>query len=40
MSAIIEAYKSGLLKCQNLMCNVFSGLIVGIIALPLAMAFA
>ncbi len=40
MIAIIEAYKSGLLKRQNLMRNIFSGLIVGIVALPLAMAFA
>lgn len=40
MIAIIEAYKLGLLKRQNLMRNIFSGLIVGIVALPLAMAFA
>ncbi len=40
MIAIVEAYKKGLLKHNNLMRNVFSGVIVGIVALPLAMAFA
>ena len=40
MIAIIEAYKSGLLNRKNFMRNIFSGVIVGIVALPLAMAFA
>lgn len=40
MIAIIDAYNSGLLKRQNFMRNIFSGVIVGIVALPLAMAFA
>lgn len=40
MIAIIEAYKNGLLKRQNLMRNILSGIIVGVVALPLAMAFA
>lgn len=40
MIAIIEAYRSGLLKFKNWLPNIVAGLIVGIIALPLAMAFA
>lgn len=40
MIAIIEAYHSGLLKFKNWLPNIVAGLIVGIVALPLAMAFA
>lgn len=40
MPAIIEAYRAGLLKKKNWMPNVVAGLIVGVVALPLAMAFA
>ena len=40
MIAIFEAYKSGLLRFQNWPSNFIAGVIVGIIALPLAMAFA
>lgn len=40
MIAMIEAYKSGLFKSRNIMPNILSGIIVGVVALPLAMAFA
>jgi SulP family sulfate permease len=40
MLAITEAYRAGLLKKKNWMPNVVAGLIVGVVALPLAMAFA
>lgn len=40
MFAIIEAYKAGLLNSNNWKINITAGLIVGIVALPLAMAFA
>lgn len=40
MIAILEAKKAGLLTKQHLAGNVLSGIIVGIVALPLAMAFA
>lgn len=40
MIAIYEAYRAGLLKPQNWTANLIAGLIVGIVALPLAMAFA
>lgn len=40
MLAIIEAYRSGLLKPKNWLPNIIAGLIVGVVALPLAMAFA
>jgi SulP family sulfate permease len=40
MIAIVEAYHAGLLKTKNWLPNIVSGLIVGIVALPLAMAFA
>jgi len=40
MIAIIEAYKAGLLKFNHLKNNVIAGVVVGIVALPLAMAFA
>jgi SulP family sulfate permease len=40
MIAILEAYKANLLQRQFLAPNLIAGLIVGIVALPLAMAFA
>lgn len=40
MLAIVEAYHAGLLKNKNWRPNLISGLIVAIVALPLAMAFA
>lgn len=40
MLAITEAYRAGLLKSKNLLPNITAGLIVGVVALPLAMAFA
>ncbi len=40
MFALIEAYKTGRLKKEQWGANIISGVIVGIVALPLAMAFA
>ncbi len=40
MIAILEAYRAGLLKPKNWLSNLIAGVIVGIVALPLAMAFA
>ncbi|HQT81974.1 MAG: sodium-independent anion transporter [Ferrovum sp. 37-45-19] len=40
MLAIQEAYRSGLFHKKNWLNNVLAGVIVGIVALPLAMAFA
>ncbi|KTD27946.1 SulP family inorganic anion transporter [Legionella maceachernii] len=40
MIALLEAYRAGLLRRQNWLPNVISGIIVGVVALPLAMAFA
>jgi len=40
MIAIIDAYRSGLLNFKNWYPNIIAGLIVGIVALPLAMVFA
>lgn len=40
MIAILEAFKSGTLKSQTFLSNIIAGLIVGVIALPLSMAFA
>lgn len=40
MIAIAEAYRSGQLKPENWFPNLIAGLIVGVVALPLAMAFA
>jgi SulP family sulfate permease len=40
MLAIVESYRLGLLKPKNWLSNLMAGLIVGVIALPLAMAFA
>ncbi|HEY9100563.1 SulP family inorganic anion transporter [Chitinimonas sp.] len=40
MIALLDAYRAGLLRRQHWAPNVVSGLIVGVVALPLAMAFA
>src|SRR3990167_2768108 len=40
MIAILEAFKSGTLKPKTFLSNIIAGLIVGVIALPLSMAFA
>jgi SulP family sulfate permease len=40
MIAILEAKKAGLLKKEHWLRNLVSGVIVGVVALPLAMAFA
>ncbi len=40
MIAIVEAARAGLLKPSNWPRNIAAGLIVGVVALPLAMAFA
>lgn len=40
MIAIREALRAGLFAHDNLLKNIFAGLVVGIVALPLAMAFA
>lgn len=40
MLAIVEAYRAGLLSPKNWLPNLIAGLIVGVVALPLAMAFA
>lgn len=40
MIAILEAHKAGLLNRRNLLSNIASGVIVGVVALPLALAFS
>lgn len=40
MIAILEAHRAGLLKRAHWARNVVSGIVVGVVALPLAMAFA
>jgi sulfate permease, SulP family len=40
MIALLEAQRAGLLSRAHLMPNVVAGLVVGIVAMPLAMAFA
>lgn len=40
MIAILEAYKSGAIQSKTLLQNIVAGAIVGIITLPLSMAFA
>ena len=40
MKTIIESYTAGLFSRQHWLPNIISGLIVGVVALPLAMAFA
>lgn len=39
-TAIVDAYHAGLLKSKYWLPNLIAGLIVGVVALPLAMAFA
>ncbi len=38
--ALLEAYRAGLLRREHWLRNVVAGVIVGVVALPLAMAFA
>jgi sulfate permease, SulP family len=40
MPAIIEAWRAGLLRRDNWIRNLAAGVVVGVVALPLAMAFA
>src|ERR1051325_4895826 len=40
MLAILKAHREGLLHPRHWLRNILSGLIVGVVALPLAMAFA
>ena len=40
MIALLEARRAGLLKRSHWVPNLVAGLIVGVVALPLAMAFA
>ncbi|KTD60764.1 SulP family inorganic anion transporter [Legionella shakespearei] len=40
MNILIESYKAGLFQKKYWLQNIISGLIVGVVALPLAMAFA
>ncbi len=40
MIALLEAHKAGLLRREHWLPNIVSGAIVGVVALPLAMAFA
>jgi len=40
MIALVEAYRAGLLKRDQWVPNIISGIIVGVVALPLGMAFA
>ena len=40
MIALLEAHRSGLLARPHWMPNIIAGLVVGVVALPLAMAFA
>lgn len=40
MIALVEAYRAGLLRREQWLSNIISGVIVGVVALPLGMAFA
>jgi SulP family sulfate permease len=40
LKTIIESYQAGLFNKKNWLPNIISGMIVGVVALPLAMAFA
>lgn len=40
MFAFLDAYRAGLFNRQHWLSNIIAGLIVGVVALPLAMAFA
>lgn len=38
--AVVESYKAGILASEHWMKDVLAGCVVGVVALPLAMAFA
>src|SRR5690625_6179597 len=38
--ALVEAYRAGLLKRKHWLPNLVAGVVVGVVALPLGMAFA
>ena len=40
MKTLIESYRAGLFQKKEVLPNIISGIIVGVVALPLAMAFA
>ena len=40
MIALLEAHRAGLLRPSNWLTNIVAGLVVGVVALPLSMAFA
>ncbi len=40
MFAFVEAFRSGLFSKKNILSNILPGIVVGVIALPLGMAFA
>ncbi len=40
MQTIVESYRAGLFQKKNIGPNIIAGIIVGVVALPLAMAFA
>jgi SulP family sulfate permease len=40
MPAILEAWRAGLLRRDSILRNITAGVVVGVVALPLAMAFA
>lgn len=40
MPAILEAWRAGLIRRDNLIGNIVAGAVVGVVAIPLAMAFA
>src|ERR1041384_3295654 len=40
MIALREAYRAGLLRREQWLPNIVAGVVVGVVALPLAMAFA
>ena len=40
LKTLIESYRAGLFQKQHWLPNIISGMIVGVVALPLAMAFA
>src|SRR6185436_16917130 len=40
MIALLEAHRAGLLRRESWLRNIVAGVVVGVVALPLAMAFA
>ena len=40
MIALLEAHRAGILQRKHWLPNIISGVVVGVVALPLAMAFA